>query len=128
MHSTDGVIANSPGPLDMLYRCQQEEEGTIEQSNQCQQLLETYGTTAENPDAYDDISLLSFTSGHKAPILLTQGMSDAAIQLHSWPIFREQMSTCSDCSGVQVVEVPNIGHPGLFESAVAIEAFNRFIE
>ena len=59
MHSTDGVIANSPGPLDMLYRCQQEEEGTLEQSNQCQQLLETYGTTAENPDAYDAISLLS---------------------------------------------------------------------
>ena len=42
MHTTDGVIANCPGPLDMRYRCQLEEEGNMQQSNQCQLLLDTY--------------------------------------------------------------------------------------
>ena len=49
MHSIDGVIANCPGPLDMRYRCRLEEEGTMELSNQCRQLWETYGSTVENP-------------------------------------------------------------------------------
>ena len=128
MHSTAGVIANSPGPLDMRYRCQQEEEGAMQVSNQCQQLLDTYGSTAENPEAYDDISLLSFTSGHKAPLLLIQGMADADIQLHSWPVFTEQMMNCSDCATVQVVEVSNVGHPALFESRIAIDILNDFIQ
>ena len=29
MHTTDGVIANCPGPLDMRYRCQLDEDGTM---------------------------------------------------------------------------------------------------
>ena len=128
MHPTDGVIANSPGPLDMRYRCQKEEDGTIPISNQCQQLLETYGTTTENPEAYDNISLLSFTSGQTSPLLLIQGMADAAIQLHSWPLFTEQMLNCTDCSSVQVVEVPGAGHPALFQSQMAIDAFNDFVQ
>ena len=61
LHRVDGVIANCPGPLDMRYRCQLEEEGTMELSNQCQQLGETYGSTVDNPEPYDAISLLNFT-------------------------------------------------------------------
>ena len=127
MHPTDGVIANSPGPLDMRYRCQREEEGTLQPSHQCQQLLETYGTTADNPEPYDSISLLRFTSGHTSPLLLVQGMADAAIQLHSWPAFKEQMLNCTDCASVQVIEAPGAGHPALFQHQMAIDALNDFV-
>ena len=128
MHRVDGVIANCPGPLDMRYRCQLEEEGTMASSNQCQQLWETYGSTVDNPEPYDTISLLSFTSGYKSPFLVVQGMEDAAIQLHSWPIFKEEMNSCSDCSSIEIVEAPQVGHSGLFESSMAAEAFNNFVE
>ena len=128
MHRADGVIANCPGPIDMRYRCHLEEEGTMESSNQCRQLWETYGSTVDNPEPYDAISLLNFTSGYKSPFLIVQGMEDAAIQLHSWPIFKEEINRCSDCSSIEVVEAPQVGHPGLFESAMAIEAFNNFVE
>ena len=128
MHTTDGVIANCPGPLDMRYRCQLEEDGLMQTSNQCQVLLEEYGTTTENPAPYDAISLLNFTEGYKAPYLVFQGMDDADIQLHSWPIFTEAIGNCTDCSSIQTVEVPNVGHPGLFESPTAAEVFNAFVE
>ena len=128
MYRVDGVIANCPGPLDMRYRCHLEEEGTMESSNQCQQLWETYGSTVDNPEPYDAISLLSFTSGYKSPFLLIQGMEDAAIQLHSWPIFKEEINRCSDCSSIEVVEAPQVGHSALFESSMAIEALNDFVE
>lgn len=128
MHTTDGVIANCPGPLDMRYRCQLEEDGTMQTSNQCQVLLETYGSTTENPAPYEAISLLNFTSGYKAPYLVIQGMDDADIQLHSWPIFTEAIDNCTDCSSIETVEAPNVGHPGLFESAMAADVFNAFIE
>lgn len=128
MHTTDGVIANCPGPLDMRYRCQLEEEGNMQQSNQCQQLLDTYGSTTDNPDPYDAISLLSFTSGYKAPYFLVQGMDDAAIQLHSWPTFKDAVNDCTDCPSIQIVEAPGVGHPGLFENEMAAEEFRAFIE
>ena len=128
MHRVDGVIANSPGPLDMLYRCRQEEEGTMASSNQCRQLGETYGSTVDNPAPYDAISLLGFTSGYSSPFFVVQGMEDAAIQLHSWPIFKEEIKGCPDCSSIEVVEAPQVGHVGLFESPMAIEAFNAFVE
>jgi len=128
MHRADGVIANCPGPIDMRYRCHLEEEGTMESSNQCRQLWETYGSTVDNPEPYDAISLLNFTSGYKSPFLIVQGMEDAAIQLHSWPIFKEEINRCSDCSSIEAVEASQVGHPGLFESSMAIEAFNNFVE
>ena len=128
MHRVDGVIANCPGPLDMRYRCHLEEEGTMDLSNQCQLLWETYGSTEDNPALYDAISLLNFTSGYKSPFFVVQGMEDAAIQLHSWPIFKEEINRCSDCSSIEVVEAPQVGHPGLFENSMAIEAFNDFVE
>ena len=128
MHRVDGVIANCPGPLDMRHRCRLEEEGSMESSNQCRQLQETYGSTVDNPAPYDAISLLNFTSGYKSPFLVVQGMEDAAIQLYSWPIFIEEIHRCSDCSTIEVVEAPQVGHSGLFESPMAMEAFNNFVE
>lgn len=127
MHPTHGVIANAPGPLNLVFRCQLEENGQLVPGNTCTLLKNTYGTTAINPDAYFQRSLLNFTSGHLSDILFVQGLNDSDIQLYSWPTFKEQMSNCTNCQDVSFVEVPNGGHPSLFNSVMAKDAFNLFI-
>ena len=49
MHQTHGVIANAPGPLNLVYRCQLEENGQIQPSSQCALLNNIYGPTSSNP-------------------------------------------------------------------------------
>jgi len=88
MHAVDGVIANAPGPLDLVYRC---------------------------------------ASGHRSDALFVQGMADTAIQLHTWPTFREQLEACSDCRARTFVEVPDAAHNALFASPDAARAFNDFL-
>ncbi|MBK9164629.1 MAG: alpha/beta fold hydrolase [Acidobacteria bacterium] len=127
MHATDGVIANAPGPLNLVYRCGLEENGQVPQSAVCNLLRQTYGTTTANPSAYMDRSLLNFTSGHLSDILVVQGMQDSPIQLFSWPTFKQQMTDCNTCQTRQFVEIAGGGHTSLFESPEAIAAYNLFI-
>ena len=63
MHQTNWVIANAPGPLDLLYRCQLEESGKIQASYSCDNLRNEYGSTSTNPNAYSQRSLLNFNDG-----------------------------------------------------------------
>lgn len=35
MHQTNGVIANSPGPLNLIYRCGLEENGQVQSTTTC---------------------------------------------------------------------------------------------
>lgn len=128
MHPVDGVIANAPGPLNLVFRCGLEEGGQLAPGITCSLLSGTYGSTQENPDAYTERSLLSFTTGHLSPILFVQGLEDSPIQMYSWPTFRQGMEACSDCGERQFLEVPGLGHQSLFNSPVAKEAFNAFIE
>lgn len=127
MHATDGVIANAPGPLNMVFRCQLEEDGKIASGIHCTALKNKYGTTAQNPDAYFQRSLLNFTEGFKSDILFVQGMDDSPIQMYSWPVFRDKVKACNSCRGVEVFEIPGFGHPSLFESADGKTVFNDFI-
>lgn len=127
MHATDGVIANAPGPLNMVYRCGLEETGQIPQSAVCARLRQTYGTTTANPAAYMARSLLSFTQNHRSDILFVQGLLDSPIQLFSWPTFKQQMIDCTTCQIRQFVEIANAGHTALFDSPEAIQAYNAFI-
>ena len=128
MHSSDGVIANAPGPLNLVYRCQLEENGQIMPSIYCDALRDAYGSTVENPGAYMDRSLLRFTDGYLADILFVQGLSDGFVQMHSWPVFKEQVLACTMCRETQFVEIEGGGHTALFTSAAAGEAFNEFIQ
>jgi hypothetical protein len=105
MHSTDGVIANAPGPLDFKLRCELEENGEIDESSNCARMRAAFGNTKENPDAYTERSLLTHLRGFKSRILFTQGMSDAKIQLRSWPILREKAAACSGCASAQSEEL-----------------------
>ena len=127
MHAVDGVIANGPGPLNLVFRCGLEETGQLPPGITCSLLRGAYGTTQQNPDAYAVRSLLNFTSGHLSKILFVQGLEDSPIQMYSWPTFRQQMESCTDCAERTILEIPGQGHQALFNSPVAKEAFNTFI-
>jgi len=128
MRQTDGVIANAPGPINLVFRCKLEEDGQISPAgNVCALLSAEYGSTTENPLAYMQRSLLNFTTGFKADILFVQGLKDGPIQMHSWPVFKQVVQNCTDCQQVQFLDIPNYGHDALFESPVARAAFNNFI-
>jgi hypothetical protein len=128
MHPTNGVIANAPGPLNLVYRCQLEENKQIQASAVCNKLRGVYGSTASNPTAYSQRSLLNFTNGFKSDILFVQGLSDSPIQLYSWPTFKEDILKCTTCKNSQFIEIAGGGHASLFESATAKTEFNNFID
>lgn len=128
MHETNGVIANAPGPLNLVFRCQLEEDGKIAPGAVCNLLKTKYGTTAINPEAYQARSLLKFTAGFKSDILFVQGLDDSPIQMNSWPTFKQKVTACTDCKQVLIHEVPGFGHQSLFENTEAKKVFNQFID
>ncbi len=127
MHQTNGVIANAPGPLNLVYRCQLEENGQVQSGAVCIKLKNVYGTTTSNPDAYLQRSLLNFTSGFKSDILFVQGLNDAPIQMYSWPTFKQDVLSCRSCQNRLFVEITGGEHGSLFESSTAKTEFNNFI-
>jgi len=127
MHQTNGVIANAPGPLNLVYRCQLEENGQIQPGAVCSKLKNVYGTTSNNPNAYFQRSLLNFTNGFKSDILFVQGLNDTPIQMYSWPTFKQDVLSCTSCKNRQFVEITGGEHGSLFESPVAKTEFNNFI-
>jgi len=127
MRQTDGVIANAPGPLNLVFRCQLEENGQIPNEMECTMLNNEYGPTSENPEAYFERSLLNFTGGYKSDILFVQGMQDGPIHMHSWPQFKQNVEECADCQNNHFLELEGFGHTALFQSAEARIAFNNFI-
>ena len=127
MHQTNGVIANAPGPLNLVYRCQLEENGQVQSGVVCSNLKDLYGTTADNPNAYFQRSLLNFTNDFKSDILFVQGLDDSPIQMNLWPTFKQEVISCSTCQNRQFVEIQGGGHVSLFESLTAKTEFNNFI-
>jgi len=127
MHQTNGVIANAPGPLNLVYRCQLEENGQIQPSAVCTKLKNVYGITSSNPSPYFQRSLLNFAYGFKSDILFVQGLSDSPIQLYTWPTFKQDVLSCTNCQNNQFVEISGGGHGSLFESPIGKTEFNNFI-
>lgn len=127
MHQTNGVIANAPGPLNLVYRCQLEENGLIQTGETCTKLKNVYGTTSSNPNAYMQRSLLNFTNGFQSDILFVQGLNDSPIQMYSWPSFKADVLSCTSCQNSSFVEILGGEHASLFSSPVAKTAFNNFI-
>jgi len=127
MYQTNGVIANAPGPLNLVYRCQLEENGQVQSSVVCTKLKNVYGTTISNPNAYYQRSLLNFTNGFKSDILFVQGLNDSPIQMYSWLTFKQDVLNCTNCQNRQFVEITDGEHGSLFESPTAKTEFNNFI-
>jgi hypothetical protein len=110
-----------------VYRCQLEENGQVQSSAACTLLKGVYGTTSTNANAYYQRSLLNFTKGFKSDILFVQGLNDAAIQMYSWPTFKQDVMACTNCKQSQFVEIAGGEHTALFDSPMAKTAFNEFI-
>lgn len=127
MHPTNGVIANAPGPLNLVYRCELEEKKQIQAGATCTKLKNVYGTTTNNTNAYFQRSLLNFTNGFKSDILFIQGLNDSPIQMYSWPAFKQDVMNCTNCKNSYFVEVAGEEHAALFTSATAKVEFNNFI-
>lgn len=127
MHATDGVIANAPGPLNLVFRCGLEENNRVPNGVVCGLLKETYGTTLAKPASYMERSLLNFTEGYKSDILFVQGLQDTRIQMASWSTFKQKVTDCANCKKRQFVEIANSGHPTLFSNSEAKKAYNDFI-
>jgi len=127
MHQTNGVIANAPGPLNLVYRCQLEENGQVQSGAVCTNLKNVYGRTTSNPNAYFQRSLLNFTNGFKSDILFVQGLDDTQIQMYSWPTFKQDVLSCTNCQNRQFIEIVGGEHGSLFESQTAKTEFNKFI-
>jgi hypothetical protein len=127
MHETNGVIANGPEPLNLVFRCQLEEKGAIAEGITCTLLKNTYGTTTTNPTAYVQRSLLSFTTGFKSDILFVQGLDDTPIQMNSWPTFKQDILNCKNCKNSKFLELAGVGHTALFINPTAKTEFNNFI-
>jgi hypothetical protein len=127
LHQTDGIIANAPGPLNLVFRCQLEENGQVPKEMECTMLYNEYGSTSTNPEAYLERSLLNFTDGYKSDMLFIQGLQDSPIQMYSWPGFKQKVEECTDCQEIHFLELPGFGHGALFHSQEAKAAFNSFI-
>jgi hypothetical protein len=128
IHQTNGVIANAPGPLNLIYRCKLEEDGKIKSGLECSKLKKEFGSTTDNPDAYFQRSLMNYTNGYKSDILFIQGLDDSPIQLYSWPTFKQEVLNCTNCNKRQFVEVPQKGHGSLFQDSSAQKEFNLFLK
>jgi len=126
LHQTNGVIANAPGPLNLVYRCELEENGQVQSSSTCLKLKNVYGLTTANSSSYFERSLLNFTDGFKSDILFIQGKDDSPIQMYSWPSFKQKVVSCTNCQKSQFVDIPG-GHTALFTNTSAKTAFNDFI-
>lgn len=127
MYESNGVIANAPGPLDLVYRCELEENGQIPAGATCTKLKNVYGTTSSNPTAYYQRSLLNFTQGFKSDVLFVQGMDDSPIQMHTYPTFKQDVMSCITCQNSTFLEILGEGHGSLFISPLAKTTFNDFI-
>jgi hypothetical protein len=131
MHKTDGVIANAPGPLDLVFRCSVIERNNSkirEEEIACSSIYKKYGSVFTNPTAYKGRSLINFSSGYKSKILFVQGMDDKKIQMELWPVFKENILECSDCAEYIFLEPKDAGHNAAFQDERAIEAINDFLE
>ena len=128
LHPTQGVIANAPGPIDLVHRCRLEEQGEIPSGAHCTRLRQAYGTTTANPAAYTARSLISFTTGYQSDVFFVQGLEDSRlVQMAVWPGFKQQVQACTNCRGVQVLELPGFGHEALFYNPQARDAFRAFL-
>jgi hypothetical protein len=127
MHETNGVVANAPGPLDLILRCQLEESDRTPASVTCDLLRSTYGSTSSNSNAYRERSLLYFADSFKSDILFVQGLLDAQIQLTSWPTFKQKVTQCTNCKDRQFFDVANYEHTALFDSPEAKIKYNSFL-
>lgn len=134
LQQTDGVVSNSPGPLDHQILCERVEQGMAGYGGgvrkfTCDVIKNRYGSVLTNPQPYQARSLLqSFASAYKAKILFIQGMQDDnSIQLELWPEFRRKVEECSDCAECEFLEIAGGRHGAGFKHPIGVAAIKKFL-
>ena len=91
-----GVISNAPGPIDLLNRC----SGVAQTStNTCLKILNGFGSTITNPNAYLVRSLKSYMTGTLFPTLFTQAEDDTEYQVNLMKnTFQVGINACTNCA------------------------------
>jgi hypothetical protein len=127
MHQVDGVIANAPGPIDLLARCQFS-EANGDESPSCLKLKTAYGSTTASPSTYNNVSLKNFLSGTLSPALFTQALDDTTGNSAGVPqvqnmqtVVQPGLEACTTCATVTFNYYFNGGHAA-FSSNAALQA------
>lgn len=127
MHASDGVIANAPGSLNLIFRYGLEENGQIPGGLVCTLLDSEHGMPSGNPTPYFERSLINSNSRYKSEILFIQGHNDSPIQMHSWPLFDKDLLNCNNSQSFHFVELQGVGHNALINNLQAKTEPNDFI-
>ena len=77
-----GAIADTLGPLNLVFRCELEWNGQIQPNAACTFLESVYVATSENPDGYFQRSLLHEVDGFTADILFFQSVDNTPVQIY----------------------------------------------
>ena len=138
LESTDGVIANAPGPIRLDLTCQNQESiGLVGagkpitlQNAVCQKLYNVYGS-AFTSSQYFDRSVQAYTTGLISPTLYIQGQQDttgAGNQI-DWinTLFADvESQVVSDGKG-GLLKVQG-GHDAFVNNPIAQQAIRDFVE
>lgn len=128
MYKTDGIIASSPGPIDLVIRCTLDETLPVQnRSRECQLLFSEYGSATTNPDEYYDRSLIEFTTGHLSKALYIQGLKDSTFQVERFLDFEAKLLNCTDCASYAIVKVLEGGHAAATQTEEGKQAIFNFL-
>jgi len=125
MHPVNGVIANAPGPIDLLDRC----SGIHNTDNfTCNKIRFGFGTTTENPSAYNTRSLKSYLSGTLSPTLFTQALDDDSYQVNLMQnTVQVGLNACTNCSTSTFNYYATGGHDAFVTNTVLQQDIRTFI-
>jgi len=125
MHPVNGVIANAPGPIDLLDRC----SGTQNTTNfTCNKIRVGFGLTTANPAAYNTRSLKSYLSGTLSPTLFTQALNDDPYQVNLMQnTVQVGLNACTSCSTRTFNYYPTGGHDAFVRNTDLQRDIRNFI-
>jgi hypothetical protein len=133
MHQVDGVVANAPGPIDLLARCQYS-EANGDESPSCLKLKTAYGSTEVSPSTYNNVSLKNFLAGTLSPALFTQALDDTTGNSAGVPqvqnmqtIVQPGLEACTTCAAVTFKYYANGGHAAFSSNAALQEDIRGFV-
>ena len=125
MHSVDGVIANAPGPIDLLDRCSgQAQTNTLT----CNKINLALGSVIANPAAYNIRSAKSYVSGTLSPILYTQANDDDPYQVNLMKtILEPAINSCTNCSSTIFKYYSSGGHDAFVSNTILQQDIRNFV-
>ena len=133
MQQMDGVIANAPGPIDLIPRCSNSESNG-DNNVSCRRIKNTFGTTNINPEAYNTRSLKNFLTGTRSPALFTQALDDQTGVGSGSPqvpnmtnILEPGLNACTNCQSITFKYYDTGGHDAFRVNATLQQDIRNFV-